>query len=123
MKVEFKKIYLKKRFPLVISRGEITGSENLFVFVEKNSVAGNNVVGLGEMAPCDGQTAEQGEQGLRQLLTDDLSALSIHEIYARGREMAVLPSALAALDMALWDNLAKQASKPLYQFFWDPKKS
>ena len=33
-------IHLHKRFPLAISRGVMTGSDNLFVHVEENGVTG-----------------------------------------------------------------------------------
>ena len=44
--VAYRTLYLKKRFPLAISRGVIEGAENLFV-----SVTENGVTGWGEVAP------------------------------------------------------------------------
>ena len=46
MNFSFEQLALKKRYPLRISRGETTGSVNLFVSVESAGV-----VGLGEAVP------------------------------------------------------------------------
>ena len=45
MRVTYKRLFLKKRYPLAISRGVITGSENLFVCVEAFGQTG-----VGELA-------------------------------------------------------------------------
>jgi hypothetical protein len=46
MKIEFRTIFLKKRFPLAISRGVNTGSDNLFV-----SISHQGITGWGELSP------------------------------------------------------------------------
>ncbi len=112
MKVEFRTVYLKKRFPLRISRGEITGGENLFV-----SVTRGTTIGWGEMAPGSSEgaaTASEGQAMLEKFCADGLPA-SIHETWEAGRAAGIAPCALAALDMALWDLLAKEAGLPLYR--------
>ncbi len=112
-RVTFRKLRLRKRFPLRISRGEISESTNLFI-----GVAEGNHVGWGEMAPgiAEGaDTAETGETILRSFLSDDFDAGLVHETYARAIERRVAPCALAALDMALWDLKAKQAAMPLFR--------
>ena len=113
MKLEFRRVYLTKRHPLEISRGVITGSENLFVFVKAEGVTG-----VGELAAATteaGETAESGKADLSRLAESGLSGCSIHEIWQRGRDMGVGPRALAALDMALWDHLGKVCGQPLYR--------
>lgn len=112
MKVEFHEIYLKKRFPLRISRGEITGGENLFV-----SVSDGALTGWGEMAPSDTEgaaTIAEGQAQLEPVCAQGLNG-AIHDIWARAHAAGVGACALAALDMALWDLRAKQAGMPLYR--------
>jgi len=112
MNIDFRTVHLHKRFPLAISRGVITGSDNLFV-----SVTENGLTGWGEMAPGSTEgadTPEAGETMLRAFAAEALDPTSIHRTYANAVEAGVAPCALAALDMALWDLRAKQAGLPLY---------
>lgn len=118
MQLAFKTIHLKKRFPLHISRGIITGSDNLFV-----SVTRNGVTGWGEMAPSStmgDESPEEGERLLTQFFQTNLEELSISEIYEKGRVFGLPTCVLAALDVALWDQLAKTAKLPLYKLFGIP---
>lgn len=112
MKIEFHTLYLKKRFPLRISRGEIAGGENLFL-----SVTDGGVTGWGEMAPGATEGAADVTAGQTQLEAFIAKGLSdaIHDIWAAGHGAGVGACALAALDMALWDLRAKQAEMPLYR--------
>ncbi|ARE41162.1 Muconate cycloisomerase [Rhodovulum sp. P5] len=112
MDFEFRIVHLHKRFPLAISRGVITGSDNLFV-----SVTENGVTGWGEMAPGESEgadSAEVGERMLRAFTLHGVDPQSIHRTYANAVAADVAPCAIAALDMALWDLRAKQAGIPLY---------
>lgn len=111
MQVEFHTVYLKKRFPLRISRGVFEGSDNLFV-----SVTENGFTGWGEMAPGEdegAETAAVGQAMLEPFCVGGLPA-SIHDTWDRAQETDIAPCALAALDMALWDLRAKQARMPLH---------
>jgi muconate cycloisomerase len=113
MDVGFRTLHLEKRFPLAISRGTITGSDNLFV-----SVTENGMTGWGEMAPgaTEGaDSAEAGERALRAFVSDGLDPCSIHATWAKAWAVGVAPCAMAALDMALWDLRAKQADLPMHR--------
>ncbi|WP_439561609.1 dipeptide epimerase [Roseinatronobacter sp.] len=112
MKVEYQTLYLKKRFPLRISRGEISGGDNLFV-----SVTDGTLTGWGEMAPGETEGAATVAEGRAQLEAFCANGLdgAIYDIWARAHAGGVGACALAALDMALWDLRAKQAGMPLYR--------
>ena len=60
--MKLKTLYLKKRFPLKISRGTFFGSENLFVMISEN-----NNVGFGEMCPGTSEGAETAQVGKENL--------------------------------------------------------
>lgn len=114
MTVAFRTIFHHKLHPLAISRGVSTGAENLYV-----SVSDGTHTGIGEMAPATArpeQTAANGEAWLREFLAEhDLDGASIAQTYAAMRERPIEPATMAALDVALWDLLAKQAGMPLFR--------
>ena len=116
IKINYKTFFLKKRFPLTISRGTFTGSENLFVFLNRK-----NNIGIGEMCPglTEGsETAEDGKAQIEKFL-DEIGSISssVIENYERAFEYKLAPCALAALDIALWDLIAKEANMPLFKLF------
>jgi len=113
MEIDFRTIHLRKRFPLEISRGVSTGSDNLFV-----SITRDGITGLGETAPDRSEgagTPEAAQTALEGFFGKGLDNLSVHEIYASAVAAGVPACALAALDMALWDWLARKAGMPLYR--------
>ena len=117
--LQFQRVFLKKRYPLQISRCVFTGSENLFV-----SVTADGWTGVGELAAMitpDGETAATGESELTALAESGLDGLAISEAWAKAREHGVRPRALAALDVALWDRFGKVCGQPLYRVFGLPR--
>jgi L-alanine-DL-glutamate epimerase-like enolase superfamily enzyme len=86
-------------------------------------VTKNGITGWGEMAPgpTEGvETAEIGQELLEKFTKTGLGGLSIHEIYDKARSEGLALCALAALDIALWDWLAKSANLPLHKLLGFP---
>ncbi|MDP6791285.1 MAG: dipeptide epimerase [Arenicellales bacterium] len=112
---------MKKRHPLRISRGESAGSVNLFVTVSDDGVSG-----LGEAAPgglTGADTAEACEDQIRSFLAAHPEALANpFDGWRLAREQQVAPCAWAAVDIALWDLLARRSGQPLYRLLGLPHK-
>lgn len=112
MDVRFRTIRLTKLYPLAISRGISTGSQNLFVFVSDGVHEG-----VGECAPGTGDDetlAARARGQLEDLIRSGLFNFGPHMIWRKAHEAGVDAPALAGLDIALWDLLAKQAQMPLH---------
>ena len=62
MKIEFKTVYLKKLYPLRISRGVRDGQSNLYV-----SVTDGKHTGWGETSPGISEGASSPEEAQKQL--------------------------------------------------------
>jgi len=129
--VSFRRLELKKRYPLQISRGTQASSENLFVFVSDGSYAG-----VGELSPATGSnwTAERGEGQLREFFglkgaEDPMPSTLLdhghapHVIWRAMKDADIDPPAMAAVDVAIWDLLAKNAGMPLHRMLGLPKDS
>lgn len=116
LSVSFQTLQLTKLYPLAISRGVMASSENLFV-----SVSDGAHTGIGELSPATGSawTASRGQAQLEAFPVRD----NPHDNDRAMREAAIDPPAMAALDVALWDLLAKQANIPLYRLLGLPKRS
>jgi L-Ala-D/L-Glu epimerase len=119
MQTRFDILMLPKLYPLAISRGTMSSSENLFV-----SISDGAHTGLGEHAPATGK--EWTAQRAHSQLEDFLQSHKIenpHDTWQAMRDANIDPPATAALDIALWDLLAKRAGLPLYQLLGLPKRS
>ncbi|MGR3913149.1 MAG: dipeptide epimerase [Gammaproteobacteria bacterium] len=111
LRIAFRTLRLRKRFPLRISRGTHFDSENLFV-----SVTRGGVTGWGEMAPgirACAPSAAHAQAALAEFC-GGIGGLAVTQIHDLGRERGLPACALAALDIALWDCLARAAGLPLY---------
>ncbi len=112
---------LQKLYPLTISRGTMASSDNLFV-----SLSDGIHTGIGELSPATGKswTAERGQSQLEAFVANqDLANLNPHDLWQAMKDAEVDPPAMAALDVALWDLLAKQAGMPLYTFLGLPRRA
>ncbi len=121
MTIKFFKVSLIKRFPLAISRGVRSNSENLFVRIEKNGI-----VGWGESAPGESEGASNVDEVKNQLekfVKTGIEGFSISALYDRAKEMGIAPCAYVAIDIALWDLKAKEAGFPLYNLLGFSKPS
>nr|WP_299344342.1 dipeptide epimerase [Allomuricauda sp.] len=119
MQINYQIVYLKKLFPLRISRGVRDGQSNLFV-----SVTDGTHTGWGETSPGESEgaaTAEEAQVQLERFCSTELNMNSPFTVHRLARQSKVAPCALAALDMALWDLKAKKAGFPLYQLLGFPK--
>ncbi|MFK5923935.1 MAG: dipeptide epimerase [Verrucomicrobiota bacterium] len=120
MEIQFRTLHLNKRYPLRISRGTSTGSDNLYVGLSKDGITG-----WGEMSPGISEkasTPQIGEDVLKEFWQPAYGKLSIHEVWNKARQAGVAPCALAALDVALWDWFGKKCGQPLYRVFGLSKK-
>lgn len=119
MQTQFEIKSLPKLYPLAISRGTMSCSENLFV-----SISDGTHTGLGEHAPATGKewTAQRAHSQLEDFLKNH-QIDNPHDTWQAMREANIDPPAMAALDIAIWDLLAKRAELPLYQLLGLPKRS
>ena len=121
MQISYHKVKLAKRFPLAISRGVRSDSENLFLRLEKDGI-----VAWGEAAPGSTEgasTVEEIQSALEDFIGQGIEGKSIHTLYDLGRSKQIPPCAYVALDTALWDWTAKKAGLPLYQLLGFSKPS
>jgi muconate cycloisomerase len=121
MIIKFHKVNLKKKFPLQISRGIHSESQNVFI-----ELIEDGITAWGESAPGKTEGASsaiQVEESLVKLIEEGIEGLSIYDVYQKGKELKTPPCALAALDIALWDLKAKKANLQLNDLLGIPKPS
>ena len=121
MIIKFHKVNLKKKFPLQISRGIHSESQNVFIELIEDGITawGESTPGKAEGA----SSAIQVEESLVKLIEEGIEGLSIYDVYQKGKELKTPPCALAALDIALWDLKAKKANLQLNDLLGIPKPS
>ncbi len=119
IRLEFRVVTLRKRYALAISRGVQATSDNLFVLAREGSLCGT-----GELAPTIASewTSERGRAQIEAFAASAGAALQApHAAWDAMRDAGVDPPAMAALDVALWDLLARKAGLPLHRMLGLPR--
>jgi L-alanine-DL-glutamate epimerase-like enolase superfamily enzyme len=114
VKLNIKLIKARLRAPFVSASAALTVRELLLVSLEDSE----GRVGLGEAAPLaayDGVSVDDVRAALedcRRTLAR-ASSLDRAELLARCTDLAVLPQAVAAIDLAMWDLEGRRAGQPV----------
>ena len=116
MQLEIAPRRLRLRTPLTTAHGTIAERELLDVLV----IASGNVAGAGEAAPLpsyDGVTLDDVRAALEDCrpVLRDADGLPRAVVAAACREAAVLPQAIAAIDLALWDLEGRRQRQPVWR--------
>jgi L-alanine-DL-glutamate epimerase-like enolase superfamily enzyme len=116
----FRKVELFRRHPLTISRGTAATTHNLIV-----TVLLDGIEGIGEFAPSTGKnwTSDTAVEQLTRFSAHYRGSLDPFTVWQAMRDAKVNPPAMAAVDMALWDALGKQASLPLHRVLGLPRRT
>jgi o-succinylbenzoate synthase len=109
-------IEARLRAPFVTARATVQARSLVVVSVE----ASDGHVGFGEAAPLEGYDAPSLDD-VRAALEDCRPALSASDgeprehVLAECARVAVLPHAIAAVDLALWDLAGRRAGEPVWR--------
>ena len=124
MKLDIELIRAPLRAPFVSAAGRVSERELLLLRLE----GADGVVGFGEAAPLDhydGVSIEQARAALedcRGLLAES-DGTGHEELLRACAAVAVLPQALAAIDLALWDLTGRRAGEPVRKLLGAPDAS
>jgi L-Ala-D/L-Glu epimerase len=116
VKVEIELIEARLRAPFVTARTSLQARRLVVVRLH----AADGTVGHGEAAPLEGYDAASIDD-VRAALEDCLPALSRsdgeprEQLLAECTRLAVLPHAVAAIDLALWDLAGRRAGEPVWR--------
>jgi L-alanine-DL-glutamate epimerase-like enolase superfamily enzyme len=116
MKLDIKLIKARLRAPFVSAAAAVRERELLLVSLEDRGMP----VGLGEAAPLAhhyGVTIDDVRAALEDCRAPlaDAAGVSRDQLLARCAEVAVLPQAIAAIDLALWDLAGRRAGQPVWR--------
>ncbi len=121
MDVRLERVRLALRTPLLTAFGDIAERELLVLTIEGE----DGVPGHGEAAPLeayDGVPSAAVEQALRlyaRVLQEAPADATGPQLLDACRELADLPQALAAVDLALWDRAGRRAGQPVSRLMAD----
>jgi L-alanine-DL-glutamate epimerase-like enolase superfamily enzyme len=121
MQVRLERVSLALRTPLLTAFGDIAERELLVLTITGD----DGVPGFGEAAPLeayDGVPSAAVEAALRlyaRVLQDARSDATGPQLLDACRELADLPQAIAAVDLALWDRAGRRSGKPVCRLLAD----
>lgn len=116
MRLEIAPRRLRLRAPLATAHGTIAERELLDVLI----IGADGVAGAGEAAPLpsyDGVSLDDVRAALEDCrpIVRDAEGLPRATVLAACRDAAVLPQAVAAIDLALWDRAGRHAGEPVWR--------
>ena len=116
MRLEIAPRRLRLRTPLATAHGTVAERELLDVLI----LGADGVAGAGEAAPLpsyDGVTLDDVRAALEDCrpIVHDAEGLPRALVLAECRKAAVLPQAVAAIDLALWDLEGRRADAPVWR--------
>ena len=117
MKLAIRTVGVPMRDPFAAAHGTVSDRELVLVTLQ----AADGLTGHGEAAPLpsyDGVSCADVRAALeacRPVLDDYPGHAPVADVIARCGEATVLPQALAALDLALWDLAGRRAAEPVWR--------
>jgi L-alanine-DL-glutamate epimerase-like enolase superfamily enzyme len=117
VKLALTQVTVPLRVPFVAGHGTVTDRALLLVSLE----AADGLTGYGEAAPLESydgvSLAEVGAalEACAPVLAAYRDAAPIADVLARCAEATVLPQALAAIDLALWDLAGRRTHEPVWR--------
>jgi L-alanine-DL-glutamate epimerase-like enolase superfamily enzyme len=120
--LQIKLLEARLRAPFVSASGSVSARELLLVALE----GADGSVGFGEAAPLESYDGV-GIDDVRAALEDCRSPLADTDGVARAhvlaacRQVAVLPQAVSAIDLALWDLAGRRAGQPVSRLAGAPR--
>jgi o-succinylbenzoate synthase len=117
VKIGLTQVTVPLRVPFTAGHGTVTDRDLLLVSLR----AADGLTGYGEAAPLesyDGVTLADVRAALEAcapVLAGYRDATPIADVLARCAEATVLPEALAAIDLALWDLAGRRTREPLWR--------
>lgn len=122
MKVQIHRVSAALREPFQSSRGRIDRRDLLLLVLEDRE----GLAGLGEAAPLesyDGVTVDDALAALEDCrgVLEAADGRDQGELLAECERLAVLPQAVAAVDVALWDLAGRRAGQPVWQLLGGPQ--
>src|ERR1700743_150864 len=117
MKLTVQPVTVPLRAPFAAGHGTVTDRDLLLISLQ----AADGLTGYGEAAPLqsyDGVSDTEVREGLEAcvpVLAGYRDATPIADVLARCAEATVLPQALAAIDLALWDLAGRRTREPVWR--------